>query len=71
MEIRKGNAVIIGSKDLVEKNGNITCACENPSLTMVCHIDGQDFYSYTYKCDCGNVIEMQCKRTGLDKELWS
>ena len=71
MEIRKGNMTVIGSKDLVEKDGGITCACENPSLKMVCHVDGRNFYGYTYNCACGNVIQTRNKRTGLDKKLWS
>jgi len=48
---------------LIETKDGITCGCGNPSLKMVCHIDGTDFYSYSYSCDCGNSIVMNCKRS--------
>ena len=48
--------------NLIETKDGITCGCGNPSLTMTCHIDGVDFYSYQYQCQCGNSITVNYKR---------
>lgn len=66
MEIKKDRMTIKDTKDnLIETKDGITCGCGNPSLRMVCHVDGKDFYGYQYRCACGNSISMECKR---DKE---
>lgn len=57
------------NNNLIETKEGITCGCENPELKMVYHIDGKDFYSYQYKCSCGNTISMSCKRSNED-EMW-
>lgn len=63
MKIEKENMTVEDTMDrLVEKEGGITCGCEKPSLKMVYHIDGTDFYSYSYRCDCGNSISVSRKR---------
>ena len=63
MIIEKGNMKVSDTKDnLIETKDGITCGCGNPSLTMACHIDGVDFYSYQYNCKCGNSIAVNCKR---------
>ena len=47
MTIEKGDMTVSDTKDsLIETKDGITCGCEKPSLTMACHIDGVDFYSY-------------------------
>lgn len=63
MKIEKGNMIIEDTMDrLIETKDGITCGCGKPSLKMVFHIDGTNFYSYQYSCDCGNSISMECKR---------
>ena len=63
MTIEKCDMTVSDTKDnLIETKDGITCGCGNPSLTMTCHIDGVDFYSYQYNCQCGNSITMNCKR---------
>lgn len=63
MKIEKENMTVEDTMDrLVEKEEGIICGCEKPSLKIICHIDGTDFYSYLYRCDCGNSISMNCKR---------
>ena len=63
MTIEKGDMTVSDTKDnLIETKDGITCGCENPSLTMACHIDGVDFYSYQYNCQCGNSITVNYKR---------
>ena len=64
MTIEKGNMTLSDTKDnLIETKDGITCGCGNPSLTMTCHIDGVDFYSYQYQCQCGNCVEVSYKRS--------
>ena len=47
--IEKEDMTVSDTKDnLIEAKDGITCGCGNPSLTMTCHIDGVDFYSYQY-----------------------
>ena len=63
MKIVKGRMIVCDTEDnLIETEQGITCGCGNPSLKMVCHIDGKDFYGYQYSCSCGNSISMECKR---------
>ena len=63
MIIEKENMKVSDTKDnLIETKDGITCGCCNPSLTMTCHIDGVDFYSYQYNCQCGNSITVNYKR---------
>ena len=63
MEIKKEDMTVSDTKDnLIETKDGITCGCGNPKLKMTCHIDGVDFYSYQYNCQCGNSIAMKCKR---------
>ena len=50
------------NNNLIETEDGITCGCRNPKLTMTCHIDGVDFYSYQYNCQCGNCITAKYKR---------
>lgn len=67
MKIEKDKITITDKNDnLVETKEGITCGCENPKLKMVCHIDGVDFYGYTYQCSCGNVIEAHYQRNKED-----
>ena len=67
MKIEKGNMIIEDTMDrLIETKDGITCGCKKPSLKMVYHIDGTDFYSYSYSCDCGNSIVVNCKRSEED-----
>lgn len=40
--------------------------CCGGTIRMVSHIDGRDFYGYTYNCDCGNVITSKTKRAKGD-----
>lgn len=71
MEIKKGRMTVIDSKDnLIETEEGINCGCGNPSLKMICHIDGKDFYSYQYSCSCGNHISIKCKRNKEDLMYW-
>lgn len=63
MEIKKGDMTVSDINDnLIETKDGITCGCSNPSLSMTCHIDGVDFYSYQYSCQCGNSITVNYKR---------
>ena len=63
MEIKKGNMKVSDTNNnLIEAKNGITCGCENPGLTMTCHIDLIDFYAYQYNCQCGNSITVHCKR---------
>ena len=63
MIIKKGDMTVSDTNDnLIEAKDGITCGCGNPSLTMTCHIDGVDFYSYQYNCQCGNSITVNYKR---------
>lgn len=48
--------------NLIETKDGIICGCENPSLTMICHIDGVNFYGYQYICQCGNSIKERRKK---------
>lgn len=71
MKIEKENMTVEDTMDrLIETKDGITCGCKNPSLKMVCHIDGKDFYSYSYSCDCGNSIVMNCKRSEEDLMMY-
>lgn len=38
--------------------------CGSTKIKMVSHIDGRDFYGYTYQCECGAFITMTAKRKG-------
>ena len=63
MIIEKGDMTVSDTNDnLIETKDGITCGCEKPSLTMSCHIDVVDFYSYQYNCQCGNSISIRYKR---------
>ena len=63
MTIEKGDMTVSDTNNnLIEAKDGITCGCEKPSLTMACHIDGVDFYSYQYNCQCGNSITVRYKR---------
>ena len=63
MTIEKGDMKVSDTKDnLIETKDGITCDCGNPSLAMTCHIDGVDFYSYQYQCQCRNSITAKYKR---------
>ena len=69
MTIEKGDMTVSDTKDnLIETKDGITCGCENPILKMTSHIDGIDFYSYQYNCQCGNSIEVNYKRK--NGECW-
>ena len=69
LTIEKGDMTVSDTKDnLIETKDGITCGCENPSLTMTCHIDGVDFYSYQYNCQCGNSITVNYKRKNESEE---
>ena len=64
MTIEKGDMTVSDTNDnLIETKDGITCGCGNPKLTMACHIDGVDFYSYQYNCKCGNCVEVSYKRS--------
>ena len=64
LTIEKGNMKVSDTNDnLIETKDSITCGCGNPKLTMTCHIDGVDFYSYQYQCQCGNCVEVSYKRS--------
>ena len=56
------------NNNLIETKDGITCGCGNPSLKMTCHIDGVDFYSYQYNCQCGNSITVNYKRKNESEE---
>lgn len=72
MKIEKDRMTVCDTKDnLIETEKGITCGCGNPSLKMVCHIDGVDFYGYQYSCSCGNSISMECKRSKVDSMYWN
>ena len=63
LTIEKEDIKVSDTNDnLIETKDGITCGCSNPSLSMTCHIDGVDFYSYQYKCQCGNCIAASYKR---------
>ena len=71
MKIEKENMTVEDTMDrLIETKDGITCGCGNPSLKMVCHMDGKDFYGYQYSCSCGNSISMECKRDKEDLMYW-
>ena len=56
-------AVSDTNDNLIETEDGITCGCGNPQLRMTMHIDGVDFYSYQYQCQCGNCFEVSYKRS--------
>ena len=57
MIIRKGSVTIKDKMDkLVETEHGVKCGCENPSLQMVKHIDGETMNVTQYICTCGNNI---------------
>lgn len=60
----ENGAVIEDTKDNLIKTENeeVTCGCGNPSLKIMSHIDGIDFYAYNYVCQCGNSISITEKR---------
>lgn len=61
LTIEKEDMTVSDTKDnLIETKDGITCGCGNPKLTMTCHTDGADFYSY--QCQCGNSITAKYKR---------
>ena len=63
MTIEKDDMTVSATKaNLIEPKDGITCGCENPILKITSHIDGVDFYSYQYKCQCGNCIAVNYKR---------
>ena len=71
MNIERENMMVEDTMDrLIETKEGITCGCGNPRLKTVCHIDGRDFYSYSYSCDCGNSIIMKCKRSEEDLMMY-
>ena len=69
MTIEKCDMTVSDTKDnLIETKDGITCGCENPILKITSDIDGVDFYSYQYNCQCGNCIEVNYKRKKV--ECW-
>lgn len=71
MKIQKDSMTVSDTMDkLIETKEGITCGCENPSLKIVCHIDGSDFYGYQYVCTCGNSISVKHKRNEENYLYW-
>ena len=69
MRIEKEDTVIEDTNDRLVKNINgITCGCGNPQLQMFYHSDGVNFYTYQYKCMCGNTITVTKRRE--ETEMW-
>ena len=52
--------------NLIKNKDGVTCNCGNPKLSMTCHIDGVDFYSFQYMCQCGNQVTVTNKRVKED-----
>lgn len=66
-EIIIGNTKYKDKMDKIHKDSKgITCC--GKLVRMVSHIDGRDFYGYTYNCECGNVITAYIKRKKED--IW-
>lgn len=72
MRIERENGTVIEDvmDKLVETEEGVTCGCDNPNLTMTCHMDGRDFYTYNYSCACGNSIALTRKRSKEEMMLW-
>lgn len=70
------NKIIIGDTTyggVILTNDKLTCSkCKKvePKAKMVCHMDGTDFYSNVFQCECGNQITMTTKRSGEDAAFW-
>jgi len=69
--IKRGNTTYDG---VIEKDGKLVCQkCQKPEAKCkaVMHIDGKEFFSWQYECECGNGILVSTKRTGEDKRMWA
>lgn len=44
--------------------------CGSKTIKMVAHIDGRDFYGYSYRCENGHEIVMRAKRNPEDMMFW-
>lgn len=63
MKIEKNGMIVEDTMDkIIETQDGITCGCKNPQLRGISFIDGEDFYSNTYECICGNAINVRGKR---------
>lgn len=69
MQIKKGRTTYTDTMDKIhEGKDGITCC--GGLMRIAAHIDGTDFYSYQYHCECGNNIEVKVMRSKKDKEFW-
>ena len=69
-KIVRGNSTYYG---VVEIEGEIACAkCKTigPKAKMVMHMDGTDFYTNVFECECGNRIQQDSKRSMEDAAYW-
>jgi len=66
-EIKIGNTKFKDTMNKIHKKGKVIMCCDK-LVRMVSHIDGRDFYEYTYNCECGNVINAYTKRKKED--IW-
>lgn len=68
-KIESKSKTIIDTMNKIHKEGNNIVCCGG-LLEMTCHIDGTDFYSTQYQCECGNVINVNTKRSKSDMMRW-
>lgn len=68
-EIKNGRSTIVDVMDRIHKT-NKGIECCGGVMRMIAHIDGTDFCSYEYECECGNHITVTTERTEEDREYW-
>lgn len=69
MEIKTGRTIVTDTMNKIHKTDKgIECCGKKAKMTA--HIDGRDFYSYSYKCECGNEICIKRKRSKSDMMYW-
>lgn len=55
----KNKTEIIGATKTDDGYKCDKCGVVDPKLTLVFHADGQGFFDYTYRCECGNEITVR------------
>lgn len=64
----KNKVEIIGATPFGDGYKCDKCGEKDPLLTLVYHADGQGFFDYTYRCECGNEITVRTLLNEFESE---
>lgn len=62
IELNERTTIEDTNDNLIKNKDGVTCNCGNPKFSMTCHIDGVNFYSFQYMCQCGNQVTVTNER---------